>query len=87
MNDPAPSPLSTTTLLTHISFVVSVPVLSEQIIVVHPNVWTLGNVLIIAFYLAILLDPSAKHVVMTAGKPFLMIKLKKKYTFWNSSNS
>lgn len=36
--DDASLPLNKTISLTHISFVVNVPVLSEQIIVVHPNV-------------------------------------------------
>jgi hypothetical protein len=57
------------TYFTHISLVVRVPVLSEQITVVHPNVYTLGNFRMIAFYFAILLAPSAKQVVITAGKP------------------
>lgn len=37
--------------------------------VVHPKVSTLGNFLTIAFYLAILLVPKAKQVVITAGNP------------------
>jgi hypothetical protein len=49
--------------------VVKVPVLSEQIIVVHPKVSTESNFLIIELCLAILLDPKARQVVMTAGKP------------------
>lgn len=48
---------------------VKVPVLSEQITVVHPKVSTDGSFLTIAFYLAILLDPRAKQVVITAGSP------------------
>lgn len=48
---------------------VKVPVLSEQITVVHPKVSTEGSFLIIALCLAILLDPKAKHVVITAGSP------------------
>ena len=55
--------------LTHISLVVSVPVLSLHITVVQPSVCTLGNFRTIAFSLAILLVPKAKHVVITAGKP------------------
>jgi len=50
-------------------FVVSVPVLSVQITVVHPSVSTLDNFLIIAFFLAIFLVPRAKQVVITAGSP------------------
>ena len=50
-------------------FVVNVPVLSEQITEVHPKVSTDGSFLTIAFCFAIFLVPSAKHVVITAGKP------------------
>ncbi len=46
-----------------------VPVLSEQITVVHPRVSTEFNFLTIAFYFDILLDPRAKQVVITAGRP------------------
>jgi hypothetical protein len=49
--------------------VVKVPVLSEQITVVHPKVSTEFNFLTIAFYFAILLLPKAKQVVITAGSP------------------
>jgi len=49
--------------------VVNVPVLSEQITLVHPNVSTEFNFLIIAFYLANLRLPKAKQVVITAGRP------------------
>jgi len=49
--------------------VVNVPVLSEQMTVVHPNVSTLINLLTIALCLAILLVPKAKQVVITAGRP------------------
>lgn len=48
---------------------VKVPVLSEQITVVHPKVSTEASFLIIALCLAILLEPRAKQVVMTAGSP------------------
>lgn len=48
---------------------VKVPVLSEQITVVQPKVSTEGSFLTIAFYLAILLDPKARQVVITAGRP------------------
>ncbi len=44
---------SVTTSITVISFLVSVPVLSEQITVIEPNVSTEGMPLIIAFSLAI----------------------------------
>jgi hypothetical protein len=49
--------------------VVKVPVLSEQMTEVQPRVSTEGKDLTIAFFLAILLVPRAKQVVMTAGKP------------------
>jgi len=55
--------------LTVILLVVNVPVLSEQMTVVHPNVSTLINLLTIALCLAILLVPKAKQVVITAGRP------------------
>lgn len=48
---------------------VNVPVLSEHITVVQPKVYTLGNFLTIAYFLAIYLVPKAKHVVITAGNP------------------
>jgi len=50
-------------------FKVKVPVLSEQITVVHPKVSTDGKDLTIALFLAIYLVPRAKQVVMTAGSP------------------
>lgn len=49
--------------------VVSVPVLSEQITEVQPRVSTEGRLLTMAFFLAILRVPSARQVVMTAGRP------------------
>lgn len=48
---------------------VNVPVLSEQITVVHPRVSTEGSLLTIALFYAIFLVPKAKHVVITAGSP------------------
>lgn len=45
------------------------PVLSEQMTVVHPRVSTLGSERTIAFFLAMRRVPKAKHVVMTAGRP------------------
>lgn len=57
------------TLQTDIWLVVSVPVLSEQITDVQPSVSTDGRLRTMAFFLAILLVPSARHVVMTAGRP------------------
>jgi len=44
------------------SLVVRVPVLSVQIIVVHPKVSTEGNFLTKALFLDNLLDPKAKQV-------------------------
>mmetsp|Transcript_13912 Transcript_13912/g.22987 ORF Transcript_13912/g.22987 Transcript_13912/m.22987 type:complete len:271 (+) Transcript_13912:767-1579(+) len=59
----------TTTLLTDIWFVVRVPVLSEQMMEVHPRVSTEGRDLTMALRRAILTVPSAKQVVTTAGRP------------------
>lgn len=53
----------------HIWFLVNVPVLSEQITVVHPRVSTEGNLLTIALLYAIFLVPRARQVVITAGSP------------------
>mmetsp|Transcript_11443 Transcript_11443/g.24688 ORF Transcript_11443/g.24688 Transcript_11443/m.24688 type:complete len:320 (-) Transcript_11443:930-1889(-) len=50
-------------------FVVSVPVLSLQITVVQPSASTAGKCRTIALRRDILLVPSARHVVTTAGKP------------------
>jgi len=55
--------------LTVILLVVKVPVLSEHMTVVQPNVSTLISLLTIALCLAILLVPKAKQVVITAGNP------------------
>jgi hypothetical protein len=48
--------------------------------VVHPRVSTDGNFLTIAFNLDILLDPRDKHVVITAGSPFLKLLLHNNYS-------
>lgn len=61
--------VSTATLATLIWLVVSVPVLSEQITVVHPRVSTEGSVRTMALCLAIWRVPRARHVVTTAGRP------------------
>lgn len=53
----------------HISFLVRVPVLSEQMTVVHPRVSTEANLLTMQLFAAILRVPRARHVVMTAGSP------------------
>lgn len=69
---------------------VNVPVLSEQITEVQPKVSTDGNDLTIAFFLAILRVPKAKHVVITAGKPSGEIRRNKRnksqYKFLISRN-
>ena len=57
------------TLQTDIWLVVRVPVLSEQMTDVQPSVSTDGRLRTIAFFLAIRRVPSARHVVMTAGRP------------------
>ncbi|TNN50550.1 hypothetical protein EYF80_039252 [Liparis tanakae] len=54
---------------TDIWLVVSVPVLSEQITDVQPSVSTDGRLRTMAFFLAILLVPRARQVVITAGRP------------------
>lgn len=59
-------------LFTVILFTVNVPVLSDQITVVHPRVSHDDNSLIIAFLAASFLDPNANHVVITAGRPYGM---------------
>ena len=55
--------------LTTILLVVRVPVLSEQMMVVQPSVSTLISLLTKALCLIILLVPSARQVVITAGSP------------------
>ncbi len=55
--------------VTVISFLVNVPVLSEQTTLTQPNVSTTGNFLTIAFFLAIRITPSANVTVTTIGKP------------------
>lgn len=55
--------------VTVISFLVIVPVLSEQITLTQPRVSTVGNFLMIAFLLAILITPRANVTVTTIGKP------------------
>jgi len=50
-------------------FVVSVPVLSEQMTVVQPKDSTEGRDRTMAFFFAIFTAPRAKQVVTTAGKP------------------
>ena len=58
-----------TRLATVISFVVSVPVLSEQITVVQPSVSTDGSFRTMQFRRAIDRVPSDRHSVITAGRP------------------
>ena len=52
-----------------ILFCVSVPVLSEQITLLLPNVSTAGNFLIIAFFFAIFVTPIESIIVTIAGSP------------------
>lgn len=59
----------TKTLETDIWFVVRVPVLSEQMTLVDPNVSTLGRLLTMAFLAAIFRVPRARHVVITTARP------------------
>ena len=54
---------------TVILFCVKVPVLSEHITVLLPNVSTAGNLFTIAFFLTIFCTPIAKTIVDTAAKP------------------
>ncbi len=54
---------------TVISFMVRVPVLSEQITVIAPSVSTVGSLRIIAFCLAMVCTPSERMIEMIAGKP------------------
>ncbi len=51
------------------SFIVNVPVLSEQITVAAPNVSTAGSLRIIALRLLIFWTPRAKTIVTIAGRP------------------
>ena len=57
--------ISTTSIL----FCVKVPVLSEQITLLLPNVSTAGNFLIILFFFAILVTPIDNTIVTIAGNP------------------
>lgn len=57
------------TLQTDIWLVVRVPVLSEQMTEVQPSVSTDGSERTMAFFRAIRRVPSAKQVVITAGRP------------------
>lgn len=71
----APAPLShpktppALTRQTDIWLVVRVPVLSEQMTEVQPRVSTEGRLRTMAFFLAMRRVPSARHVVITAGRP------------------
>ena len=64
---------------TVILLVVRVPVLSEQITVVQPNVSTEGRDRTMAFLSAIFLVPKAKQVVTTAGNPDDGLQILKQY--------
>lgn len=63
------------TLEIDIIFVVNVPVLSLHITVVHPSVSTDVNVRTMAFSLAILLVPSAKHLDTKHNNNVLLITI------------
>ncbi len=58
-----------TNFTTVILFCVNVPVLSEHITLLLPNVSTAGNFLIIAFLLAIFVTPIDNIIVTIAGSP------------------
>ena len=45
------------------------PVLSQHMYVAHPNASTAGNFLMMAFFLAILITPSARVTVTQMGRP------------------
>ncbi|MNP45984.1 hypothetical protein D3C76_1399520 [compost metagenome] len=55
--------------LTVISFMVRVPVLSEQITVIAPRVSTVGSLRIIAFCFAIVCTPRDRIIEIIAGRP------------------
>ena len=57
------------TFSTVILFCVNVPVLSEHITVLLPNVSTAGNLFTIAFFFTIFWTPIAKTIVDTAASP------------------
>src|SRR3989338_2961118 len=55
-------------LVTVISFLVSVPVLSEQMIVTEPSASVAGSFFMIMFFLASRRAPMAREMVMIAGR-------------------
>ena len=57
------------TSTTVISFFVNVPVLSEQITLLLPNVSTAGNLRIMLLFFAIFVTPSDNIIVTIAGNP------------------
>jgi len=66
---PKPETPPALTRQTDIWLVVRVPVLSEQMTEVQPRVSTEGRLRTMAFFLAMRRVPSARQVVMTAGRP------------------
>ena len=58
-----------TIVRTVISFLVSVPVLSEHTVVTEPSASTAGSLRVIAFRRAICCTPIASVIVTSAGRP------------------
>ena len=54
---------------TVISFLVSVPVLSEQTVVTEPSASTAGSLRVMALWRAICCTPMASVIVTSAGRP------------------
>uniref|UniRef100_A0A1W7R717 Putative secreted protein n=1 Tax=Aedes albopictus TaxID=7160 RepID=A0A1W7R717_AEDAL len=73
--------------VTVISFLVMVPVLSEQITVTQPNVSTVGSFLTMQLRLAIRMTPRANVTVTTMGKPSGMAATAKLTPMVNISTS
>ncbi|MNP13595.1 hypothetical protein D3C76_1058820 [compost metagenome] len=73
-------------MTTDILFCVSVPVLSEQIILTEPNVSTAGSFLTMALIFDILVTPSANTIATMAGKPSGMAATAKLMAVKNISN-
>mmetsp|Transcript_35647 Transcript_35647/g.111512 ORF Transcript_35647/g.111512 Transcript_35647/m.111512 type:complete len:434 (-) Transcript_35647:809-2110(-) len=72
------------TLCTVISFLVRVPVLSEQITVTDPRVSTAGSCLTMAFWFARSCMASAREMVTTAGRPSGMMATAMETADWNA---
>ena len=67
--------------------VVSVPVLSEHMTVVHPSVSTEGSLRTMAFSSAIRRVPRARQVVMTAGSPSGMAATARATATWQGKGN